>query len=243
VTLCVIWRDLLPNASDRLVIACDSLISGGYRYPFGTKLSLFERKDCALAWEGSTSYTYSFAFHAKTDIDWSDQLSHEADIDAICRRMVVIFNEMWSAAMRTKDNMYRDEQFSFLFGGYTERLSRHRAWHITKDEEGVFSARELGLEHPTFVGSGQQAAQAILDRAPETTPYSVLRQVIDDPNSDDVGGVPQAYVITSTDRYPIGTVKDGERYVFGRRVMSSGHRAKIQYVPYGREIPIDVAGS
>jgi hypothetical protein len=93
-----------------------------------------------------TSYTYSFAVHAKTDIDWSDKLSSVADIDAVCRRIVVVFNEMWSAAMRDEGNQLRYEPFSFLFGGYTTMLLRCRAWHIVRDSEGVFSARELSLD-------------------------------------------------------------------------------------------------
>lgn len=239
-TLCVVWKDLLPDASDRLVMACDSLITGGYRYPFGTKLMLFERKDCALAWEGGTSYTYSFAVHAKTDIDWSDKLSSDADIDAVCRRIVAVFNEMWSAAMRDKGNQLRDESFSFLFGGYSARLFRCKAWHILRNPDDVFSARELSLDRPTFIGSGQPAAQELLDQNLNATPYAVLRHVIDDPAIGDVGGVPQAYVMSSRGGYPVGTLKNDERYAFGRRVLSSGHRNLIRYVPYGKEIPTEM---
>jgi|ERR1700733_1104605 hypothetical protein len=87
-------------------MACDSLISGGYRYPFGTKLMLFARKDCALAWEGGTSYTYSFAVHAKTDIDWSDKLSQDADIDAICRRFVAMADLPFIGLFRSRPDTY-----------------------------------------------------------------------------------------------------------------------------------------
>jgi hypothetical protein len=237
VTLCAVWKDELPNAGERLVFACDSLITGAYRYPFGTKLILFDRRDCALAWEGGTSYTYSFAVHAKTDIDWSDKLSGHAGIDAVCRRIVVVFNEMWAAAMRDKDNMLRDEEFSFLFGGYAKKVARCRAWHIARESGGLFSATELSLNEPTFIGSGAPAAREVLSRNPHNTPYSVLRQLIDDSSEYAVGGVPQAYVMSSSSCYPVGTVKNGERYVFGRRVLSSGHHEHIRYVSYGEEIP------
>jgi hypothetical protein len=112
-----------------------------------------------------TSYTYSFAVHAKTDIDWSDKLSSVADIDAVCRRIVVVFNEMWSAAMRDEGNQLRYEPFSFLFGGYTTMLLRCRAWHIVRDSEGVFSARELSLDRcrcavkPSLMTQRQSASE------------------------------------------------------------------------------------
>jgi hypothetical protein len=214
-------------------------ITGGYRYDFGTKLIVFGREDCALCWEGATSYTYSFAVHAKSDIDWSDVLSRNgSDIDAVCRRVVLVFNEMWMAALRDKDSMFLREPFSFLFGGYSSRRSKCMAWHIERTSNDKFSASELSLDRATYIGSGKEAALEVCNSDPATSPYSVLRQVINDPTIDDVGGVPQAYVIGKDSAYPVGTIQGGERFVFGRRVLSSGHSDKVHYVPEGEDIPV-----
>src|SRR5579863_1409231 len=109
-TLCAVWRESLPSRDERVVIATDSRITGGYRYDFGTKLITFGRGDCALCREGSTSYTYSFAVHAKSDIDWSDVLSSDkADVDSVCLRIVDVFNEIWAAARADKGSQFLDD--------------------------------------------------------------------------------------------------------------------------------------
>ncbi len=236
-TLCVLWRDVLPSGEDRVVIACDSRITGGYRYDFGTKLMVFAREDCAICWEGSTSYTYSFAVHAKSDIDWSDVLSdRNTDVDAVCKRIVSVFNLMWDGALKDKGSQCRDEEFSFLFAGYSTKRAKCMAWHITRGSQSTFSPVELNLKKPMYVGSGTNAARNVHSHDPQASPYAVLRQVIEDTAVDDVGGVPQAYAIDSSGGQAIGVIKSGERFLFGRQVASSGHHQKVLYVPYEQDI-------
>ena len=237
-TLCAAWRESLPSGDERVVIATDSRITGGYRYDFGTKLMTFGRRDCALCWEGSTSYTYSFAVHAKSDIDWSDVLSSDkADVDPVCLRIVDVFNEIWAAAQGDKGSQFLDDPFSFLFAGYSSKRSKCMAWHIKRGAESRFSALELSLDEVTYIGSGRQAALKVREREPLASPYAVLQKVIADPSVDDVGGVSQAYVVSKNEAYPVGVIKSGERFLFGRKLASSGHHLKVVYVPEGQDIP------
>lgn len=233
-TLCAVWADD-RNEEQRVILACDSLITGGFRYEFGTKLTVFSRADCALCWEGSTSYTYSFAMHAKSDIDWSDNLiTKRTDIDSVLQRIKTVFNEMWMAVLADTSSRCKEEEFSFLFAGYSSRRKKPMAWHLTRKDRSII-ADQLDLSTPTYIGSGASKAQNIQSQG-LNNPYSVLLKVIESKAVEDVGGAPQAFEMGEHGGTAIGFLKGNERFLFGRKISSSGHNDRIRYISCAEEI-------
>ena len=232
-TLCVAWIKKIKQ-HNQLVIATDSLITGGYRYPHGTKLMTFGRNDCALCWEGDTSFTYSFAENAKTDVELSDHLcTGETPLVAVVRRITKVFNQLWQANLVDKGSAFHDARLSFFFGGYCPVFQKPVLWHIRQQgDDGSFKPCYRELRQPLFTGSGRYIAREIYRSNPGLTPYQVLAQVIEDGNVQDVGGVPQLVTVNHNGLEIIGIIKDRERYLFGRNLGSTGHSAKIRYVQY-----------
>ena len=234
-TLCVAWRRCV-NSEDQLVLATDSLITGGLEYPHGTKLMVFGRGDCGLCWEGSTAFTYSFAENARVDIDFSDSLgiSHKP-LFVVARRITKVFNSLWRANLDDPSSVFKNDELSFLFGGYCPKFKEVQSWHISQNDrlEGFSpKRRRISVGNPCFTGSGKDHARAIFNSEPELSPYHVLLRVIEDSNVRDVGGIPQLVTIDRTGLEVIGIVKDDERYLFGRKLTSTGHKTKVRYISY-----------
>lgn len=232
-TLCAAWIKE-EKTGRRLILATDSVITGGYRYPYGTKLMVFSRNDCALCWEGDTSFTYSFAENARVDVEFSDHLcTRETPLVAVARRITKVFNQLWKANLEDQNSVFHNARLSFVFGGYCPSFKKVVLWHIRQyGQEGYFKAQFSRLHQPLFTGSGGELAQEIAGNNPGISPYRVLIQMLEDPAIPDVGGIPQIVTIDHNGAEIVGVIKGGERYLFGRRLDSRGHRAKIRYVSY-----------
>ncbi|MCB0194739.1 MAG: hypothetical protein KDJ65_22495 [Anaerolineae bacterium] len=236
-TLCAAWLKECERGS-RLVLATDSLITGGYTYPYGTKLIVFSRNDCALCWEGDTSFTYSFAENARVDVEFSDHLcTQETPLIAVVRRITKVFNQLWRANLEDKGSVFHRARLSFFFGGYCPVYKKVVLWHIHQvGKEGYFRTQFRHLRQPVFIGSGRDLARKKLRSGSSLSPYQALVQVLEDTTVLDVGGIPQIVVIDNAGAEIIGVIKDGERYLFGRKLDSRGHQAKIRYIAYDNDV-------
>jgi hypothetical protein len=233
-TLCLAWKRNF-DSKKQLVMATDSLITGGYTYPHGTKLVVFHRNDCALCWEGDTSFTYSFAENARVDVEYSDHLcTKETPLFAVVQRIVKVFNQLWEANLSDKHSVYHNAQLSFFFGGWCPHFKARVLWLIKQSGKlGYFKRYNLSaLPGVRIIGSGSSAAADILRADPRIPPYRLLQRVIEDKSIEDVGGVPQIVTVDSEGLELVGVIKDDERYLFGRKLDSLGHHGKIRYIPY-----------
>jgi hypothetical protein len=236
-TLCEAW---IREAKDgkQLVMATDSLVTGGFRYMNGTKLLTFNnRQGCALCWEGDTSFTYSFTENARVDVEFSDRLCKpETPLGAVNRRIIKVFNHLWKANLDDPNSMYHDAQFSFLFGGYCTVYKEIQLWHIYLDEDRKQfrgHRRTPSAKKPYLIGSGMNVARELLKNEPSISPYGVLLRLIEDNEITDVGGMPQLVTINEQGLVEIiGITKDKQRFLFGRDLKSGGHKTKVRYVPY-----------
>lgn len=213
---------------------------GRFRYPHGTKLVTFDRRgDCSLCWEGETAFTYSFAENARVDVNFSDRLStSDRPLVVVRDRIKKVFNQLWQANLDDKDSQFTRRRLSFLFGGYCPVYQEVQVWHIQQDEqlqEFTIHWRSPTATKPCFIGSGSAHAKSLLAEDSTLSPYNILLKVIEDPTVDDVGGIPQLVAIDSEGINVIGVIKDGERYLFGRKLNSSGHKGhktNVRYVSY-----------
>ncbi len=235
-TLCVAWVRDIPNVGPQLVLATDSRITGGLKYDHGAKLSVFNRRDCAICWHGATTFAYSFIGNARNDIDFSDALSTRATgIGAVAKRLIDVFNHLWQANLDDAESMFHDDEIGFIFGGYDYQLHEVQAWLMEQDpaNKRLLTLRKIapeGLVRGVFVGSGAGAAVALVPKARDH--FDVLIKVIDDEAVHDVGGMPQVVTVDRRGSEAIGIEKDGRRYLFGKLVNSSGHWTQTRYIDY-----------
>ena len=236
-TLCAIWSRSNPTLGPQLVMATDSRITGGLTYDHGTKLSVFNRRDCALCWHGDTTFPYSFTANARNDIDFSDALSTRGtSIGGVAARLVLIFNQLWDANLGDPNSMFKTDRFEFIFGGYDHLLRDVDAWVFEQDaaDHLRFRQRQLTasqLQQGYFAGSGAAAAQQFIANNQGTSPYAALCAVINDQNEAHVGGYPQIVTVDRRGGEAIGVVDAGRRYLFGKLVNSSGHWTQTRYIP------------
>lgn len=232
-TLCVAWKREGTNG-EQLIIATDSMITGGLDYPHGAKLLVPDRSDCAFCWEGSVWFAYPFSLNAMVDINFSDRLGvNNKPLFAVARRMTKVFNQLWHANLDDSGSNFKNERLSFLFGGYCPEFEEIQCWHIKQDENlESFTYQRRRLTKPCFVGSGEPHVAKILSKESEISPYQVLRRLIEDSDIRDVSGVPQLVTVDRTGLEVIGVIKDDKRYLFGRQLSSTGHKTKVRYIPY-----------
>ncbi len=234
-TLCLVHTRNVPSMGEQLIMATDSLITGGFDYPHGTKLLLFQRKDCALCWEGDTFFSYCFCENIRNDIDYSDYLSTEgSDLHGPLKRIVMIANDLWGANQRDKNSNYHNAEFSFIFAGYSYRLKKILAWHVQQDDHRDFRSIEIPeLSKPKFIGTedARKAAEKLVESC-AISPYQALVRIIDENKYRNVGGIPQIVTIDRRGVEPIGILKQNRRYLFGRELNSGGHFTKIRYINY-----------
>jgi hypothetical protein len=231
-TLCVTWRRNLPTIGLQVLLATDSMITGGFDYSYGAKLFPFARNDCAMCWEGEAFFPYTMISNIRNDIDYSDFLSGSAvDILAVAERSLTIINQLWRANLDDLNSCCKDDSFSFLFAGYSYRLQQVKAWHITRTQlRELFELREIDLANPYFIGDGAVLARKTLAQNAEMLPQQVLQSVIENTDVREVGGKPQFLSIDRRGVEVIGIYVNGTRYLFGKELHSSGHLSKVRYI-------------
>lgn len=167
-------------------------------------------------------------------MEFSDHLcTQETPLVAVARRITKVFNQLWQANLEDKKSVFHTARLSFFFGGYCPSFKKVVLWHIRQyGRESYFKSHYHDLHQPLFIGSGRVQAREISRRNSGLSPYQVLLQILEDTGHPDVGGIPQIVTIDENGAEIIGIAKDGERYLFGRKLNSRGHKAKVRYVSY-----------
>ena len=232
-TLCLAWSRQVPVLGSQLLMATDSMVTGGLDFPHSVKLFPFARNDCAICWEGEAFFPYAMIANIRNDIDYSDVLSGAStDIRGVAQRALSIINDLWSANLADPQSRCKDDNFSFIFAGYSHREQIALAWHINRPngQQQAFELQPLQLPAPYYIGSGKPNAEELATSHPTLRPEEILQRVIDDPNVRDVGGPPQLLTIDRRGVENVGIIVDGRRYLFGKELSSAGHGRHVRYV-------------
>jgi len=165
-TLSIAWVRQSGTAHE-LIFASDSRLSGGGNVDHCQKVFALPREDCCIAFAGSTMIAYPFILQLQnTIIEYKKVFDRAVDITKMHGRIVSLLNRFIGNHEGTILGDFEDDLLgtTFLFGGWSWRMSKFYIWRIFYDKTlrkymsastGVWSALSLPRTNPVqiaFVG-------------------------------------------------------------------------------------------
>lgn len=221
-----------------LLVATDSVLSAGYRWPRGSKLFSLGAA-CVMAFEGDTEIAYPLALNATNFVALSDNLSGgDAEPAAVFGRVRLGVSEAYEHLAQDPYFTPGSSSCSFVLAGWSWRLSCPVVWVLEPPPVGApagtqWSARDVVSQtdwtndRSYFTGNGDidpvAAAWSDLrgNPAPKLPAYAAFLARVHDSSETSVGGTPQIALLGPRYRQFIG-IRDpqGRRHLLGHRVLS-----------------------
>lgn len=140
-TLCISWVRKLKK-HEELVIATDSRLRSFGSWNCGPKILTFPRTDCAICFEGDTSFAYPMMLQLQMAVaNYPKAVNRSQDLYNFKGHILRILNDM----LQYKSD-YEVPETSFLFGGYSWEKERFALWNLHyKKSEGIFTHRPISF--------------------------------------------------------------------------------------------------
>lgn len=206
-TLCISWiRKLKGN--EELIIATDSRLRSFGSWDCGPKILTLPRTDCAICFEGDTTFAYPLMLQLQTTVaNYPKAVNRSQDLFDFKGHILKVLNDM----LKYKSD-YEIPETSFLFGGYSWQRNKFALWNLYYEKHyKIFTHRPIsfwrgvkGEIKVSFTGDyTEDAKQRLLtilkDRNKLMTgsldmePFEVLRDMLreDEKNYPLIGGSPQ----------------------------------------------------
>jgi len=207
-TLCVAWVRKVNNVEE-LLIATDSRLRSFGSWNCGPKIMTFSRTDCAICFEGDTTFAYPMMLQVQTSVaNFPKANNRSQDLVDFKGHILRIMNDM----LQYKSD-YEIPDTSFLFGGYSWKTDRFVLWQIHYDKHHrIFTHRPIsfwrgvkGEIKVSFTGDYTEDAKDRLvtllkDKNKlsnghlDMEPFEVLRDMLQERDEDKyplIGGAPQ----------------------------------------------------
>jgi hypothetical protein len=221
-----------------LLVATDSMLSAGYRWPRGPKLFTLGAH-CVMAFEGDTQIAYPLLTNARNFISFSDNLSGpDAEPAAIFERVQLDVSEAYHHLVQSSYFNPAGTTCSLILAGWSWRLRVPVVWTLQPPvvnaplgtlwpRTDVVVGALWQQHHCFFAGNGDQNPVTLAWNdvtncpAPRLPAYAAFWARINDTNETAVGGEPQVALIGPRMREIIG-IRDnhGRRYLLGHLVPS-----------------------
>lgn len=168
-TLCAAWlRQGKHDEGQELVFATDSRLRGGEAWDSGIKLFDLGRSDCLLCFAGATQRAYPLVLHAsnaiRSHIEWSNPRFDLLDVlDLLCQ----MFTQLCDSITELPQGITKEDAMAeavFLFGGWSWRTTKLRAWRIFYSPLlHAFTHEEaFATSHFIFIGDKIDVAESLL---------------------------------------------------------------------------------
>jgi hypothetical protein len=226
-----------------LIVATDSNLSAGYRWPRGPKLFPLGAA-CVIAFEGATEFAYPLLINAMNFIALSDHLSTgNADAEAIFERVRMDVSSMYKILAGQEYFDEKDCNLSMILAGWSARRSVPVVNRLHRPDDT--SATDWQLEDVTltedwkscqtfFAGNGDHDPVAKARRflrgnsTVSKAGYAAFNSVRTDQSETAVGGAPQIALISAAGRKFVGTKdSNGRRFLLGHHIPSGA--TKLTY--------------
>lgn len=164
-TLCIAWIRKLKK-HEELVIVTDSRLRSFGSWNCGPKIMTFPRTDCAMCFEGDTTFAYPMMLQLQTAVaNYPKAVNRSQDLYDFRGHIVRILNDM----IQYKSD-YEIPETSFLFGGYSWDKEKFALWNLHyKKQESFFTHRPIsfwrGVEGDikvSFTGDYTKEAKSML---------------------------------------------------------------------------------
>ena len=258
-TLCTAWIRQ-AGATDELVFATDSCLTGGEKWKQGIKLFELPRKDCLLCFAGSTARAYPLVLNLVSSIDLDDYLqTPEASLDEVLDYITELFTGLIQRIVSEVDgediHELRDGA-RFLFGGWDWQNGDngdYRVWELqySSDLEG-FVHNELWAvgdktRYYTFLGDAsidveKEAKTRVkqlfydddkMDDRLDMEPLQILRDISLDKDIREVDGslqIAKVYKSNRTEFFGIYWESSKGKPCFQGREYNEINKPKIRYI-------------
>lgn len=207
-TLCISWVRKIKEHEELLILTDSRLRSYG-AWDCGPKILTFLRTDCAICFEGDTTFAYPMMIQLQTAVaNYPRAVNRSQDLYDFKGYLLKILNDM----LRYKSD-YEIPEISFLFGGYSWKKNKFALWKIHYDKfYKIFTHRPIsfwkginGDIKVSFSGDYTEDAKSRLlsllkqrNKLPEGSldmePFEVLRDMLFEKNEEKyplIGGAPQ----------------------------------------------------
>jgi hypothetical protein len=204
-TIGMAWIGERPDGRERLYLASDSRITGGYTLDACPKILTLPRSDCALCFAGDIAATYPLMIQMSYAIA-AHQPARERSLDVsrVKDHLLRVCTDFIGRIEGSAFSWGRSD-IQFLFGGYSWQAKDFRLWTIYYMEKAqAFAAREAVSFHPymrkaAFIGDQAKPVRsrlfkelASLTHPADLEPLKVLAEsILDAEQSSTIGGPPQ----------------------------------------------------
>ena len=170
-TLCTAWLRRGPSdEGDELIVATDSMLTGGEKWSHGLKLFHIGRPDCLLCFAGDTARAYPLILHAansaRFNVTWADP---RLDVYDVLDSLTGLFTELCSTIEETAEDIHAVRAGAeFLFVGWSWRHQHFGVWRLFYEKElEAFTSEALHADERrarlyTFIGDYTEAAEELL---------------------------------------------------------------------------------
>ena len=206
-TLCISWVRKLKK-HEELIIATDSRLRSFGSWDCGPKILTLPRTDCAICFEGDTTFAYPLMLQLQTTVaNHPKSLNRSQDLFDFKGHILKVLNDM----LKYKSD-YEIPETSFLFGGYSWSKDKFALWNLYYQEHyKIFTHRPIsfwrgvkGEIKVSFMGDYTDDAKnrlleilkernKLLDGSLDMEPFEVLRDMLreGDKKYPLIGGAPQ----------------------------------------------------
>lgn len=206
-TLCISWiRKVKGN--EELIIATDSRLRSFGSWDCGPKILTLPRTDCAICFEGDTSFAYPLMLQLQTTVaNFPKTANRSQDLYDFKGHILKVLNDM----LKYKSD-YEIPDTSFLFGGYSWKWGKFALWNLHYEKHHkIFTHRPIsfwrgvkGEIKVSFTGDYTEDAKErllkilkerdkLMSGSLDMEPFEVLRDMLreDDKKFPLIGGSPQ----------------------------------------------------
>lgn len=145
-TLVAAWiREV--NGVEELIVASDSRLRFGRAWDYSPKILSLARADSVLCFAGDTFYAYPMLLQLRAALEMNEKISSRAaDISEIRSYIISIIEDMRKAVYDLPVGVEEDNDYRFIFAGYSWRHEKFMIWHIQyQNNIGKFSYRSVGI--------------------------------------------------------------------------------------------------
>lgn len=140
-TLCISWIRKLQK-HEELIIATDSRLRSFGSWNCGPKILTFLRTDCAICFEGDTTFAYPMMLQLQTAVsNYPKALNRAQDLCDFKGHILKVLNDM----LKYKSE-YEVPDTSFLFGGYSWKRDKFALWNLHyQNNYKIFTHRPISF--------------------------------------------------------------------------------------------------